>query len=51
MPDSKLVDYLDKNKSTEENLLLENKNACKQVQYVKSLLKQMETMSKLIIKK
>ncbi|MBR9704111.1 TIM barrel protein [Candidatus Pacearchaeota archaeon] len=45
------VTYLDKNKSTEENLLLESKNACKQVQYVKSLLKQMETMSKLIIKK
>ncbi len=44
------VTYLDKNKSVEENLLLEKQNAYKQVQYVKSLLKQMETMSKLIIK-
>lgn len=44
------VTYLDKNKSIEENLLLEKQNACKQVQYVKSLLKQMEMMSKLIIK-
>ena len=43
------VTYLDKNKSVEENLLLEKQNACKQVQYVKSLLKQMETMSNLIL--
>lgn len=45
------VTYLDKNKSMEENLLLEKKNACKQVKYVKNLLKQLETMSKIIIKK
>ena len=44
------ITYLNKNKSVEENLLLEKQNACKQVQYAKSLLKQMETMSKLIIK-
>jgi len=44
------VTYLDKNKSLEENLLQEKQNACKQVLYVKSLLKQIETMSKLIIK-
>jgi len=40
----------DKNKSVKENLLLEKQNACKQVQYVKSLLKQMKTRSKLIIR-
>jgi len=44
------VTYLDKNKSVKENLLSERQNANKQVRYVKSLLKQMETMSKLIIK-
>ncbi|MCH8067153.1 MAG: TIM barrel protein [Nanoarchaeota archaeon] len=44
------VTYLDKNKSVEENLLLEKQNASKQVQYVEALLKQMEIMSKSIIK-
>ncbi len=44
------VTHLDKNRSVEENLLLEKQNAYKQIQYVRSLLKQMETMSKLIIK-
>jgi len=44
------VTYLDKNKSVEENLLLERQNAGKQVRYVKNLLKQMEIMSKSIIK-
>jgi len=41
---------IDKNKTIKENLLLEKRNATKQVQYVRSLLKQMETMSKLVIK-
>jgi len=41
---------IDKSKTIKENLLLEKQNANKQVQYVRSLLKQMETMSKLIIK-
>jgi len=40
----------DKNRSVKENLLLEKKNAYKQIKYVRGLLKQMTTLSKLIIK-
>lgn len=41
---------IDKTKTIKDNLQLEKRNAHKQVQYVRSLLKQIETMSKLIIK-
>jgi sugar phosphate isomerase/epimerase len=44
------VTNLDKNKTLEGNLLLERKNATDQVQYVRVLLKEMETICKLIIK-
>jgi len=44
------VTRLNKNKSVKENLQLERKNAINQVRYVRNLLKQMDTMSKLIIK-
>lgn len=41
---------MDKSKSVEENLLLEKKNACKQILYVKDLLEQMKTLSEVIIR-
>jgi hypothetical protein len=41
------VTHLDKNKSLKKNLLLEKKNALKQIKYVRNLLKQIEKISKL----